>query len=355
MTPRRRLVAQSLSLAAALALALTPASADYTGQIAPHTLLGNASNATAPAVPVAATAPVLIAGGALSVNVATNATFGTVKPDNVTCSVLAGVLTCNAGGGTVTSVGLSVPALSIFGVTGSPVTSSGTLGLTTTGTSGGVPYFSTTGILLSSGLLAANMPVIGGGVGTTPAVGTVSGNTTKFVTESGSITVAHMLVADAAGNAADGGLPATGNVTSVTNADGSLTISPTTGLVVASLNVAHANTWTGTQSFAEVLGTVTTQGGTSYTLAASDCGTSIRFTNAGAITLTTLNSLPVGCAIAVEQAGAGIVTVANGSGATSHSAHSFTGTYGQYAVIGLEVDTNSGGSSANIIITGDGA
>jgi hypothetical protein len=37
--------------------------------------------------------------------------------------------------------------------------------------------------------------------------------------------------------------------TSVTNSDGSLTISPTQGNVVASLNTAHANTWTATQSF----------------------------------------------------------------------------------------------------------
>jgi hypothetical protein len=41
----------------------------------------------------------------------------------------------------------------------------------------------------------------------------------------------------------------TGAVTSVSNADGSLTITPTTGAVVASLNTAHANTWTGVQTF----------------------------------------------------------------------------------------------------------
>lgn len=40
-----------------------------------------------------------------------------------------------------------------------------------------------------------------------------------------------------------------GGVTSVSNSDSSLTISPTTGDVVASLNTAHANTWTGLQQF----------------------------------------------------------------------------------------------------------
>jgi hypothetical protein len=42
-------------------------------------------------------------------------------------------------------------------------------------------------------------------------------------------------------------LPAAG-VTSVSNSNGTLTISPTTGAVVASLNLSNANTWTGSQS-----------------------------------------------------------------------------------------------------------
>lgn len=41
---------------------------------------------------------------------------------------------------------------------------------------------------------------------------------------------------------------ATGAVTSVANSDGTLTISPTTGSVVASIALAHANTWTGAQT-----------------------------------------------------------------------------------------------------------
>ena len=44
--------------------------------------------------------------------------------------------------------------------------------------------------------------------------------------------------------------PATGSgVNSVSNVDGTLTVSPTTGSSVASLNLAHANTWTGNQTF----------------------------------------------------------------------------------------------------------
>ena len=73
------------------------------------------------------------------------------------------------GSGTVTSVGLTVPGSSILGVTGSPVTTSGNLGLTTTGTSGGIPYFSSTSALSSSALLAAGNLMVGGGAGTAPA------------------------------------------------------------------------------------------------------------------------------------------------------------------------------------------
>lgn len=87
---------------------------------------------------------------------------------------------CGGGSGSVTSVGLSVPGSSIFGVTGSPVTTSGTLGLSTTGTSGGVPYFNSTSTIASSALLAANGFVLGGGAGASPTAtqltGLVKGN-----------------------------------------------------------------------------------------------------------------------------------------------------------------------------------
>jgi hypothetical protein len=43
-----------------------------------------------------------------------------------------------------------------------------------------------------------------------------------------------------------------GGVSSVSNSDGTLTVSPTTGAVVASLALGHANTWTGTQTFGTI-------------------------------------------------------------------------------------------------------
>lgn len=44
-----------------------------------------------------------------------------------------------------------------------------------------------------------------------------------------------------------------GAVSSVSNSDGTLTISPTTGAVVASIALGHANTWTATQTFSGII------------------------------------------------------------------------------------------------------
>lgn len=94
-----------------------------------------------------------------------------------------GLITAASSGaaptGTVTSVALSVPATSILSVTGSPITTSGTLALATTGTSGGIPYFSSTSQLASSALLTANALVLGGGAGSSPtSLGSLGTTTT---------------------------------------------------------------------------------------------------------------------------------------------------------------------------------
>lgn len=133
------------------------------------------------------------------------------------------------------------------------------------------------------------------------------------------------------------------------------------GTAVGSANgfagVSTANIFTNTQTFAEVLGTVTTQAGTTYTFAAADCGTEVTFSNAGAVTTTIPVTLPAGCNIAALQLGAGKVSV-NGSAvtpATLHSAHTYTGTSAQYAIIGINIEANAGGSAAIAILTGDGS
>lgn len=89
-----------------------------------------------------------------------------------------------AGTGTVTSVAMSVNSGSssgILAVTGSPVTTSGTLNVNLSGTSGGVPYFSDGTTLSSSGALTANRIVVGGGAGATPTVLASLGTTTTIL------------------------------------------------------------------------------------------------------------------------------------------------------------------------------
>jgi hypothetical protein len=77
--------------------------------------------------------------------------------------------------GTVTSVGQSFTG-GLISVTGSPVTTSGTLALTVAGTSGGIPYFSSASTWASSGALTQYGVVYGGGAAGAP-VATAAGTT----------------------------------------------------------------------------------------------------------------------------------------------------------------------------------
>ena len=100
----------------------------------------------------------------------------------------------STGTGSVTSVAASVP--SIFSIAGSPITSSGTLAMTysgtalpvanggtglTTGTSGGVLAYTASGTLASSAALTANALVIGGGAGVAPSTTTTGTGVLTFL------------------------------------------------------------------------------------------------------------------------------------------------------------------------------
>lgn len=73
------------------------------------------------------------------------------------------------GSGTVTSVAQSFTG-GLISVAGSPITTSGTLALTVAGTSGGIPYFSSSSTWASSGALTSGAVVLGGGAGGAPTV-----------------------------------------------------------------------------------------------------------------------------------------------------------------------------------------
>jgi hypothetical protein len=129
------------------------------------------------------------------------------------------------GSGTVTSVAQTFTG-GLISVSGSPITTSGTLALTVAGTSGGIPYFSSASTWASSAALAANAIVIGGGAGVAPsttttgtgvltALGVNTGTAGAFVVNGGAL-----------------GTPSSGTVTNLTGT-ASININGTVGATTA--------------------------------------------------------------------------------------------------------------------------
>ncbi len=209
----------------------------------------------------------------------------------------------SAGGGTVTSVGLSLPGE--LSVSGSPVTASGTLSaswvsetqhyvLAAPSGSSGTPSF--------RALVAGDIPAL-------PYLGGSTGATDN-----------QLLRSDGTGGAT---VQATGITVSDTNE------------IYGYLAGRNAQT------------------GTTYTLAASDSGKIVECSNASAITVTLPNSLSVGFCCTLLQAGAGQVTFSAASGAAFSAYSSQTKTAGQYAAVTIWCYANSDGSHANYYIAGN--
>lgn len=123
----------------------------------------------------------------------------------------------------------------------------------------------------------------------------------------------------------------------------------TDGKVIQGSNVALSDT----DEISLFTAKESTQTGTSYTLATTDKGTVIRFTNSSAIVVTLPNNLVAGFTVTILQMGAGQITFSPASGATLVNRQSFTKTAGQYAPAFLVVDVNSGGSAAEYVLGGD--
>lgn len=212
----------------------------------------------------------------------------------------------------------------------------------------------------SSGVIAGTGSACGNGSGTVTSVATSGGVTGGTITSTGTITLtnvsatAHQWADSVVSNSLHFSQPACADISNAGTVCAQNT--GTSGAAVPLLN--GANTWSATQTFATIAGylaNVTTQAGTTYTLTSTDCGTLIRTTSNSAVTVTAPNNLAVGCEVAIAQIGAGQVTVSAAAGATVASAHSFTKTFGQSAMIGLAIDANSGGAAAHYIFSGDGA
>lgn len=86
-----------------------------------------------------------------------------------------------SGAGTVTSVASTFTG-GIISIAGSPITNSGTLAFTLAGTSGGIPYFSSSTGWASSGALTVNVLTKGGGAGAAPSNSSITDNGTTVST-----------------------------------------------------------------------------------------------------------------------------------------------------------------------------
>jgi hypothetical protein len=200
----------------------------------------------------------LTLGGTLSnVSLATQVT-GNLPVTNLNSGTSASALTfwrgdgtwaTPAGAGTVTSVGQTFTG-GLISVSGSPITTTGTLALTVAGTSGGIPYFSSASTWASSAALAANALVVGGGAGAAPstittgtgvatALGVNTGSAGAFVVNGGAL-----------------GTPSSGTVTNLTGT-ASININGTVGATTANTGVFTTAT---ANSFIPNLSTVPTNG-----------------------------------------------------------------------------------------------
>ena len=96
-------------------------------------------------------------------------------------------------------------------------------------------------IALANGGTNANLTASNGGV--------VYSTSSALAILAGTATAGQCLLSGSSAAPTWGSCSGAAAVSSVANSDGTMTISPTTGAVVASLALGHANTWTGVQTF----------------------------------------------------------------------------------------------------------
>lgn len=204
------------------------------------------------------------------------------------------------------------------------------------GTSGGILYFSASGTLASSGVLASSAIVLGGGAGTTPAttttgtgvvtaVGNAVNTTGGLVTQSGTLASSALLLGGGASTAITSTTTGTGVVTAVGNA-----VNTTGGLVTQSGTLTANNILLG--------GGASTAISSSNLLATSAAVTSGTYIKAIGYADTVVALGNTGTAINLDVVSGGV----------------FTATLTGNATITLRYPVSSGSSSFTLILTNDG-
>lgn len=135
-----------------------------------------------------------------------------------------------------------------------------------------------------------------------------------------------------------------GAVSSVANSDGTLTISPTTGSVIASLALGHNNTWSGTQTFNNLTVTGTCTGCTGGTTAFGSLSSGTNTTAAMLVgTAASLGVTGSGTIAATSAPASGLTGSTLASGVTASSLTSL-GTITTGVWSGTLIAANKGGT-----------
>ena len=196
--------------------------------------------------------------GELAINIADKKLYAKDSGGNV-------FLLASASGATATVSSVAQTFTGgLISVSGSPITTSGTLALTVAGTSGGIPYFSSGTSWASSAVLSANSLMIGGGAAAAPstvttgtgvltALGVNTGSAGAFVVNGGAL-----------------GTPSSGTVTNLTgtasiNINGTVgATTPTTG-AFTTLTASSDSSFTSTGALLISKGTTGQQPGSPAT------------------------------------------------------------------------------------------